>query len=413
MTDQRIVDTERSMSVISMLLDEDSRATLHAAINAVGGFFFKENFQQYIGQKNDAAVVRAVNEEQADICIVDFDRDRELAIRTVEYLRQSAGGNMSIFAASTSTDPDSIISAMRCGCTEYLTKPLQLSRLTESLLEIAKKRRQSMAPKHQGKISTFIGVKGGAGVTTLAVHFAYCLAKSNHHTLLIDQHPELGDTTIHLGIDHYHYHFYELLQNLQRLDSELLQGFVIKHNSGLELLASPESLGSIPSVASGAIPLTLRFLKSTYEHIVVDCAPGFNEWNTSTIAASDEIFLVATQDIPSIRNLARSLDHLSTLNFPGDKVQIVINRFSKKNPISIQHIEKAIQKDIFMTIPEAHMEIIEAINSGTPVEPKSKSDFIQGINKWIQMVDTKESSQVSVKDSNARQPRLKYGILGI
>lgn len=401
------------MSVISVCLDDESSAAIIAAVNAVRGASFDGNFQQYFGQLNDSALMRVVEEKQPDICIVDFDLDREKAVRTVEYLRQSVSGSMSIFAASSSTAPEVIISAMRCGCMEYLTKPLQAGRLSESLMDIIKKRRQSVALQQQGKVSTLIGVKGGVGVTTLAVHLAYCLAKINRSTLLIDQHPELGDTTLHLGTGHHSYNFYELLQNLQRLDSELLQGFVIKHDSGLELLASPESFGSIPHIATDAVALTLRFLKRIYEHVIIDCAPGFNEWNTSVIDASDEIYLVATQDIPSIRNLARNLDYLSKSNFPEDKVQVVINRFTKKSSISVQQIEKAIQKNISILVPEALAEVAEAINSGKPITSKSKSEFIHAVNKWMQFVDGNESQQIDTSEVNTRQPRLKYGILGI
>ena len=78
-----------------------------------------------------------------------------------------------------------------------------------------------------------MGAKGGSGPTSLAVHLAVSLVQRHHQrVLLVDQHPALGEVALCLGLGRHQYSFFELVHNMDRLDAELLQGFLLKHPSG-------------------------------------------------------------------------------------------------------------------------------------------------------------------------------------
>jgi pilus assembly protein CpaE len=273
-------------------------------------------------------------------------------------------------------DSESIIDAMRSGCTEYLEKPLVADRVQEALVQLARKKRDSLVSSVQGKLVTLMGVKGGVGTTTLAVHLAYSLAKRGKRVLLVDHHPELGEATLHLGLEHHNYGFYELACNLNRMDAELLQGFVLKHESGLEVLASPEGIGMTPKTTPEAVQQTLRFLLRMYDYVVVDTNCGFDEQNLAILESSDEFSLIATPQLPPIRSASRFLDYLLRLNYPMSKSQIVLNRWSKRAPLSVENIEKALHRKISLIIPNCEQELTEAIATGIPVPVKSRSDFM-------------------------------------
>ena len=141
---------------------------------------------------------------------------------------------------------------MRAGCVEYLSKPLRAEELGASLRRFFVYHQASaLETQSQGKVFAFFGAKGGVGTTTLAVHLALHLTVTHGcKTLLIDHKHQLGHVALYLGLESTPYHFDELLRNAERLDAELLHGYLLRHSSGLDVLASPDEL-----VAAGATRL--------------------------------------------------------------------------------------------------------------------------------------------------------------
>lgn len=406
-------DSNQEMSILAIHLDEASVHLLSRVVTSVPGFTLGATLQQYFGEK-DASLIRTVREVHPEVCIIDLDRDRPMALDTVEYLRRTSLNPISIFAASSRMEPEAIIEAMRSGCTEYLEKPLLADRIQNALIQVARKKRDSFVSTVQGRLITLMGVKGGVGTTTLAVHLAYSLAKRGKKVLLVDHHPELGEVTLHLGLEHHNYGFYELACNLSRMDAELLQGFVLRHESGLEVLASPEGLGMTPKTTPDAVQQTLRFLLRMYEYVIVDTDCRLDEQNLALLELSDEFSLIATPELPAVRGASRFLDYLLRLNLPTSKSQVVLNRWRKKAPVSIEHIEKALRRKISLIVPNCDQELGEAIATGIPVSVKSRSDFMQGIGKWtLRLNGSLELPAENSIEDRIHQARSRFNVLGI
>jgi pilus assembly protein CpaE len=405
-------ESSQEISVLAIHLDDVAGQLLSRVVNSIPNFVLGASLHQYFGEK-DAALIRTLREVRPDVCLIDLDHDRKMALDTVEYLRRTSQVPLSIFAVSSRMDSDAIIEAMRCGCTEYLDKPLQSDRLQDSLARLASKKRDSLVFTTLGKLVTLMGVKGGVGTTTLAVHLAYSLARRNKKVLLIDHHPELGEVTLYLGLETHHYGFYELSCNVNRMDAELLQGFVLEHESGLNVLASPEGLGMTPRTTPDAIQQTLRFLLRMYDYVVVDTDCRFDEQNLAILEVSDEFCLIATPQLPAIRSTARFLDYLLRLNFPSSKAQVILNRWTKKTNLSLDNIEKALHRKVSLLIPCADAELDESIATGIPVSVKSRSDFMQGIGKWSLRLGGGAEPDSNDKEKRLAESRSRFNVLGI
>ena len=144
-------------------------------------------------------------EEHHDVIIIDLDSDPEYALELVESI--GANGTATVMVYSAKPDPDLLVRCMRSGAREFLTLPLELDVVAESLGRAAARKpvvritttvRQK---KVNGKLLAFMGAKGGAGVTTVATNFAVALAQDpSQKTLLIDLDLPLGDAALNLGI---------------------------------------------------------------------------------------------------------------------------------------------------------------------------------------------------------------------
>lgn len=383
----RPVGNNEKLQVVAICLDSASLGTLQDVLAQIVEVDFNGNFTQYLGRKSDLDLIRRMTHPTPDLIVLDFDQDRERAAATAEQLHEVLEGKASIFAISAKADPDLIIHAMRSGCSEYLVKPVAHDRLAQAMAKVDGKRRERARLQKTGQVVTLLGVKGGVGVTVLGVHLAVFLATlKKGKTLLIDYHPGLGDVALYLGIDKHLYNFYELVSSAARLDVNLVQGFVVTHKSGLDVLASPNTFDVVPAISEKDAEYTIEFLKTIYEYIVIDCAPGLTEVNLAAVAQSDEMCLVATPDVPSIRNLSRYLEHLARFNYPAEHAKIVVNRYSKKGDISKDRIEKILKRNVHVAVPNSYAEVIEAVNTGTPISADKGLEFVQVLRRWAEAV---------------------------
>jgi len=377
---------------------------------AMAGTDFIANFQQYLKPNDDPSHMQRIADAFPDVIMIDFDRDRQAAADTAEHIAGVLQSKATIMAISGQSEPEMIIGAMRSGCSEYLAKPVDVDRLARAFAKVESRRRDRDKTQNRGKIITTLGAKGGSGVTTIAVHFSTFLAQlSKQKTLLIDQHSDLGDISLFLGVEKHHYHFYELVNNVDRLDAKLVQGFVVRHGSGLDILGSPDTFDSAVNVSPRDVEVTLDFLRTVYDCVVIDCAPGLSGLTLAAVQKSDEVWLIATPDVPSVRNLSRYLQHLIRFSYPLDAVRILINRYSKRGPITKEHMERVLKRPVHLTLPNNYAEVMEAVNSGNPMLPQTKSEFAAAVKHWVQGFAAEGRGQAVQEEPSRR----RWAMLGL
>jgi pilus assembly protein CpaE len=366
------------IALVTVGLDPLTYRTLSHFISGMPSAGITAGIDTYSGAEWELG--RAGEQAATRVCFIDYDQEPEQAIRVTERLRADYP-DVHVFALSSYSDPERIIVAMRAGCAEYLVKPLEMDRVQEGLVRVEARQKEKTRSKVRGRVIALIGAKGGTGVTTLALHLALeLIGQSQRKCLLVDQHETLGDASLYLGTGRHRFSFYELANNTDRLDQELLQGFLLQHGSGLHLLDSPDSIESAHSAPIPAIERTMAFLAESYAHVVVDCAPGLTAAAMACLAQSDQVGIVMTAELPCVRNAVRYLEQLGRAQCTGN-IEIILNRYSKRGPLSDDQIEKALGRPISFRIPNSYNEVIRAINTGEPISSR-KSDFGAAIQKW-------------------------------
>lgn len=389
-----------TFAVSGICLDLQTYMSLSQFLASQPGGGIAGNVSQYIGSEREVA--RALENGTTRVCIVDLDTNAVEANRVIERL-QDEYPDIYVFAVSASADTEQIIAAMRNGCTDFLTKPMRQDALYTALHRVEiKQRERSHKNKNRGKVISLVGAKGGTGVTTIALHLALSLAReSGKKCLLVDQHSALGDSSLYLGAGRHKYSFYELAGSTERLDEELLNGFVLHHDSGLDLLDSPESVDFSAYATPAAIEQTISFLAEFYQYLVIDCPPGLSDTTLSTLAQSDQIAIVLTAELPAVRNAVRYTEYLSKLGMNSANFYLVLNRYSKKGPLGEEKLQKSLQYPIGLRVPNSYQAIVRSINAGTPVE--GKSDFGASISSWCQEL----ISQAPAEDAPVRKSPVK------
>jgi len=371
-------------AVFSVCLSSEDAAAAVTSVGRVAGAEFAGEFEEYLSADRRPQFPGAIKAAQGCVALIGCDRDAELALETMERLQQIFPRQITLVAVSQSRDADFLLRAMRAGCSDVLSRPVDADRLAAALRRIQERHPlPSHAVQDPGRMISFFGVKGGVGATTLAVHLATHLVRVHRKkVLLIDHKHELGHVALYLGIKDSVYYFEELIRNVDRLDKELLEGFVVRHPSGLEVIASPDTAAAINHNSAEAIERAMDYLRRQYDYVLVDSSTQYLESVGALVAVSDEICMICTPDIAALRDLARHIEHLSlTSGFVG-KVRVVINRATSDDAVTAEQIEEAVRFPVSITIPNSYAELMRAINAGEPVSPQHRGAFTQAVERW-------------------------------
>jgi pilus assembly protein CpaE len=386
------------LSVVGVCLDEETWTVLKQFAESAPLIKLRSHISEYRVQDTDL-VPDWLGNPTPDICIVDFDRDRRLAAAAAEMIH-SAAPETAIFAVSTDAQPDLIIQAMRSGCSEYLLKPMGREQLLNSVARVGGRRRERLQP-FKAQVLAFMGAKGGCGVTSLVTQLGALLANSlSKKTLVVDLHPDFGDAALYLGLTKYKYHFFELVENNDRLDAELLNSFLARHSSGLELIPAPEGNDAPRRILPGAVAQTFDFLKMRYDYILVDMAPGLSDENLETIRHCDQLHVITVAEVSALRNVVRHFDYLTRKEIPRERFRVVLNRHQKRGLISDGEIEKTIGQKIFWKVPNQYAHVVKAINGGDPIALISSSEVTKNLKEMASTLGAKPAAAEKKKESS-------------
>jgi pilus assembly protein CpaE len=311
---------------------------------------------------------------QPDLIVVDGRNQHAYALAEIERLRIAAP-SVSIFMVAVEANPDLILQAMRAGANEFFAWPTSDKTFQEAIARATSRRNASPATRPRATTIAFVGAKGGSGTTTVAVNCAVELARlSKRPTIIVDLKAGLGEVTLFLGVRS-RYSLLDAMDNLHRLDSEFLKELVIKHKSGLEILAGSDHFDRPGASDATAIEQVMRLLAQQYDYIVIDAGSQLNLTTTAALYMSDTIYLVGNPDVPSVRNAQRLLDRIGQLGACGERVRILLNRAAEPYPIPPDQIEHALGRSIDHMFPSDYRTVSTALNSGVPLALTGNSDI--------------------------------------
>ena len=371
-------------AVFSICASPDvATAATEACAQMAGSEFFGE-FHDYFTPDRYPQLPPALKAAAVAVAVVDCDRDPELALGTMERLRTMGLKNLNIVAYATGTEANYLLRAMRAGCNEFLNKPADARPLRDALQRFQNDYMVgSGGTENAGRVISFFGAKGGVGTTVLAVHVANNLVrKHRRRTMLIDHQHELGHVGLYLGLKDSHYHFDELVRNASRLDAALLNGFVVRHSSGLEVLASPDGRAVDHKSSPEELEMVLNFLRTQYDYVLVDSSLNYRNIVAPMLRCSDEVCLIGTPDVAALRDLARHIEHLNLDEDTVGKLRIIMNRSNSDDAVTAEQIEAVVRHPVWITIPNAYADLVKAINAGEPIPVQHRSAFAQQIGKW-------------------------------
>ena len=319
-----------------------------------------------------------------DLVVVDIRADASSGMAAIERLRASSA-SLAVFVIAAAPEPELILQAMRAGANEFFpwnaVDGSAAARATEESFHgamrrsAARREAATAGAKPPCVTYAFLGAKGGAGTTTIAVNCGVELARlTKRPTVVVDFKQCLGEVALFLGVRP-RFTVLDAIENLHRLDKDFLKELVAKHKSGLDILAASEQFDRPNAQDAGAIEELLRVLSRAYDYVVIDGGNVINSCVAAALYAADTIFLVTNPDVPSIRNAQRLVERVRQLGAGSERIKVLLNRVSDQHLILPKQIETALGYGIHHTFSSDYRTVSTALNSGVPLALSNHSEL--------------------------------------
>jgi pilus assembly protein CpaE len=195
----------------------------------------------------------------------------------------------------------------------------------------------------------------------------------------------------------------------ERLDDVLLDRLLIKCGEHLSLFAAPAMLDRIYDADDSAYESVIDQVRSTTPCVIVDLPHSWNAWSRQTILSADEIVIVGTPDLASLRN-GKNLVDLVRSNRPNDQPpRLVINQVGvpKRPEIPVKEFAAALNLTPSFVIPFDPQLFGTAANNGqmlAEVQPRAKAS--EGVRHLAELVTGRAVQQISKKSGMSILPFL-------
>jgi pilus assembly protein CpaE len=221
-------------------------------------------------------------------------------------------------------------------------------------------------PSVGGSLITVFSAKGGCGKTTLATNLATALVDGGRHSVcLVDLDLAFGDVAIALQLFPAHT-IADAVPMQDHLDASGVQALLTRHSAGLMTLAAPMQPDVKESISPQLVGQILDLLRVQYSYVVVDTPPAFDDQVLQALDRTDVLLLLATLDIPALKNLKLTLETLELLNYPRDAWRVVLNRADAKVGLAVGEVERTLRMPIAAQIPSSR-DVPASINRGVPL----------------------------------------------
>jgi pilus assembly protein CpaE len=225
----------------------------------------------------------------------------------------------------------------------------------------------SSEPARLGRMFVAFSTKGGVGKSVVATNLAVLLATRNPgRVVLIDADLQFGDDAVLLGVPPQHTSS-DAAAVVNTIDAQLMDGFLATHEaSSLRVLCAPVEPAAGERITAEEMIGMVAVLRTMFDFVVVDMPPHFDDVVLALLEEADEVLLIASLDIPSIKNLKVGIQTLDLLSVAGNKLHLVMNRANARVHLDISDVERALGVTAEFLIP-SDIAIPQSVNRGVPV----------------------------------------------
>lgn len=328
---------------------------------------------------------------QPNIVMMDINMPDMDGITAVEMISRDVP-IAQVIMMSVQSEADYLRRSMLAGARDFLTKPFTSEDLVSTIRRVhrmGQSRAATLAaaappqaqmqagkgvsvatarPAKSGNVIVVFGPKGGIGTTMVAVNLAVALRNRSEadKVIVVDASLQFGDVGVFLNLPPTR-NITDLCATMDDFDPDSIDTVAVAHSSGVKALLAPPRPEMADLVGPEHLKRILEELRRQYDYVVVDTATIINDTILTALDVADRIVLVTTPDIPAIKNARLFFEITDALNYPPNKIMLVINKVDRRSGITAQMIEDNIKHQVAGQIPLDEILVLTSINRGVPL----------------------------------------------
>ena len=317
--------------------------------------------------------VELVQKHHPDLVLIDREVGQtESAVRQILAIAPMT----LCIAIVPSPDIPMLRQLMTAGTRDVLPAPVVYDDLVGSIRSIlaaeAERRREAQSSttarhKRPGKLILVIAPKGGVGTTTIATNIAVALHQvSKSEVALADFSLQFGDVGIQLNLWS-KYTIVDLATRTTDVDDTTLKRVLSQHDSGIHVLLAPLEPEAAARIGGTEVRAVLDHLLDRFAYVVADTWSFFDEVSEMLLRRADEVLLVTTPELPTLKNAKRFLELADRQNLANGHTTIVLNRFPSVRGITLQDVQQQLHHQVGASIPSEGQLVTNSINDGIPI----------------------------------------------
>jgi pilus assembly protein CpaE len=331
------------------------------------------------------AVEHFTGQTTPNLLIVETRLQGQAALDEIDRLAEVCDPDTKVLIIGRINDVELYRELIRRGVSEYLVAPVSPLRVIEVISGLY------LAPDAApiGRVVSFFAARGGAGSSTLAHNTAWSIAERlKINTAIVDMDLAFGTVSLDFneepgqGVT-------DALSAPERLDDMLLDRLLQKAGEHLSLFTAPAALERDYDADPSAYEAVIDAVRQVTPCVVLDLPHLWAPWVRQTLHASDDVVIVATPDLASLRS-AKSLADLLKLNRPNDAApKLVLNQVGipKRPEIPLKDFAETVGLQPSLVIPFEPVLFGAAANNGQMlVEVQPRSQTADGVRKLAELL---------------------------
>jgi pilus assembly protein CpaE len=311
-----------------------------------------------------------IRQIQPEVVLVDLATDLAAAL---DVVRVVAGCQppIQVIGLHHANDAGVLLQSLRAGACDFLSVPFSIDAQREAAARIHRLRRpEGEAEQNSGKVVVFTSTKPGSGASTLATQAAFALRRATgQRVLLADFDIMAGAIAFTLKLNPA-YTLLDALDGAEPLDPSRWAALTVSAN-GIDVLAAPETTVT-EQIETSRIHDVLECARALYDWIVIDLPTVFHPLSLFVLSEAERSFLVSTCELPSLHLGRRAVGLLSQLGFEQQRCQMLVNRFGKRDNITVPDMEKIFGCPVVATFPNDYYTLHKVVTRAELLPPESE-----------------------------------------